>query len=48
MDRFVTATEAGRTFLRLLEEVKRGQTILIMRYGKPAGVLTPPKKDPVS
>jgi prevent-host-death family protein len=39
--RIVTATEASRTFLRLLEEVKMGVTITIARYGTPAAVIVP-------
>ncbi|MBS0278279.1 MAG: type II toxin-antitoxin system prevent-host-death family antitoxin [Proteobacteria bacterium] len=41
----MTATVARRTFLRLLERARRGEKILITRYGKPAAVIVPPKKE---
>jgi prevent-host-death family protein len=34
--------EARTRFSELLDQVGRGQTILITRHGKPAAMLTPP------
>jgi prevent-host-death family protein len=39
MDRFLTATEARHQFLKLLDEVKEGERVIITRRGKPAAVV---------
>jgi len=39
MDRFLTATEARQQFLKLLDEVKEGERVIITRGGKPAAVV---------
>lgn len=39
MDRFLTATEARQQFLKLLNEVKEGERIIITHRGKPAAVV---------
>jgi prevent-host-death family protein len=38
----LTATEAKRQFLKLLDRANRGETFLVTRYGKPAMVIKPP------
>jgi prevent-host-death family protein len=39
MDRFLTATEARQQLLKLLDEVKEGERVIITRRGKPAAVV---------
>ena len=39
MDRFLTATEARRQLLRLLDEIQEGEKVIITRRGKPAAVV---------
>ncbi len=39
MDRFLTATEARQQFLKLLDEVKEGERVIITHRGKPAAVV---------
>lgn len=39
MDRFLTATEARQQFLKLLDEVREGERVVITRRGKPTAVL---------
>ena len=39
MDRFLTATEARQRFLKLLDEVKNGERIIITRRGRPAAAV---------
>lgn len=39
MDRFLTATEARQQFLRLLDEIKEGERIIITRRGKPTAAV---------
>ena len=39
MDKFLTATEARRQFLKLLEEVREGERIIITHRGKPTAVI---------
>ncbi|MBI3000275.1 MAG: type II toxin-antitoxin system Phd/YefM family antitoxin [Deltaproteobacteria bacterium] len=39
MDRFLTVTEARQQFLKLLDEVKKGERIIITRRGKPTAVV---------
>jgi prevent-host-death family protein len=39
MDRFLTATEARQKFLRILDDVKEGERVVITRRGKPAAVV---------
>src|SRR3990167_5970089 len=39
MDRFLTATEARQQFLKLLDEVKEGERVIITRRGKPTAVV---------
>ena len=39
MDRFLTATEARQQLLRMLDEVREGERVVITRRGKPAAVL---------
>jgi prevent-host-death family protein len=39
MDRFLTATEARQKFLRVLDDVKEGERVVITRRGKPAAVV---------
>lgn len=39
MDRFLTATEARQQFLKLLDEIRQGERVIITRRGKPAAVV---------
>ena len=39
MDRFLTATEARQRFLKLLDEVKNGERVIITRRGRPAAAV---------
>ncbi len=39
MDKFLTATEARRQFLKLLEEVHEGERIIITHRSKPTAVI---------
>ena len=39
MDRFLTATEARHRFLKLLNEVKEGERVIITRHGKPTAAV---------
>jgi prevent-host-death family protein len=39
MERFLTASEARQKFLRLLDDVKDGERVVITRRGKPAAVV---------
>lgn len=39
MERFLTATEARQRFLKLLDEVKEGERVVITHRGKPAAVV---------
>ncbi|OGP27372.1 MAG: hypothetical protein A2038_11165 [Deltaproteobacteria bacterium GWA2_57_13] len=39
MDRFLTATEARQQFLKLLDEIKEGERVIITRRGKPTAVV---------
>ena len=39
MEIFLTASEARQKFLRLLDDVKEGERIVITRRGKPAAVV---------
>ncbi|TAJ97826.1 type II toxin-antitoxin system Phd/YefM family antitoxin [bacterium] len=39
MDRFLTATEARHRFLKLLDEVREGERVVITHRGKPAAVV---------
>lgn len=39
MDRFLTATEARQRFLKLLDEVKGGERVIITHRGKPTAVV---------
>ena len=39
MDRFLTATEARQQFLKLLDEVREGQRVIITRRGKPTAAV---------
>ena len=39
MDRFLTATEARHQFLKLLDEVKEGERVIITRHGKPTAAM---------
>jgi prevent-host-death family protein len=39
MDRFLTATEARQQFLKLLEDIKEGEQVVITRRGKPAAIV---------
>jgi len=39
MERFLTASEARQKLLRLLDEVKDGERVVITRRGKPAAVV---------
>ena len=39
MERFLTATEARQRFLKLLDEVKEGERVIITRHGKPAAAV---------
>ena len=39
MDRFLTATEARKQFLKLLDEIKEGERVIITRRGKPTAVV---------
>jgi antitoxin (DNA-binding transcriptional repressor) of toxin-antitoxin stability system len=41
--RRISATEASRSFSRILEEVERGISFLVHRHGKDVCVLTSPK-----
>ena len=39
MDRFLTATEARQQFLKLLDEVKEGERVIITRRGRPTAAV---------
>jgi prevent-host-death family protein len=39
MDRFLTATEARQQFLKLLDDVKEGERVIITRRGKPTAAV---------
>jgi prevent-host-death family protein len=39
MDKFLTATEARRQFLKLLEKVREGERVIITHRGKPTAVI---------
>jgi len=39
MDRFLTATEARKQFLKLLDEIKEGERVIITRRGKPTAAV---------
>ncbi|MBI4487925.1 MAG: type II toxin-antitoxin system Phd/YefM family antitoxin [Deltaproteobacteria bacterium] len=39
MDRFLTATEARQQFLKLLDEVREGERVIITRRGKPTAAV---------
>ncbi|MBI2988459.1 MAG: type II toxin-antitoxin system Phd/YefM family antitoxin [Deltaproteobacteria bacterium] len=39
MERFLTATEARQRFLKLLDEVREGERVVITHRGKPAAVV---------
>jgi len=39
MERFLTASEARQKFLRLLDDVKEGERVIITRRGKPEAVV---------
>jgi len=39
MERFLTASEARQKFLRLLDDVKEGERVVITRRGKPEAVV---------
>jgi prevent-host-death family protein len=39
MDRFLTATEARQRFLKLLDEVKGGERVIITRRGRPTAAV---------
>ncbi len=39
MDKFLTATEARRQFLKLLKEVREGERVIITHRGKPTAVI---------
>ena len=39
MERFLTASEARQKLLRLLDDVKEGEQVVITRRGKPAAVV---------
>jgi len=39
MDRFLTATEARQRFLKLLDEVKKGERVIVTHRGKPAAAV---------
>ncbi len=39
MDRFLTATEARQQFLKLLDEVKEVERVIITRQGKPTAAV---------
>ncbi len=39
MEKFLTASEARQKFLRLLDDVKDGERVVITRRGKPAAVV---------
>lgn len=39
MDRFLTATEARHRFLKLLDEAKEGERVIITRHGKPTAAV---------
>lgn len=39
MDRFLTATEARKQFLKLLDEIKEGEQVIITRRGKPTAAV---------
>ena len=40
----VTATQAARNFANILDQVERGETIVITRDGVPVGRLTPERR----
>ena len=40
----VTATQAARNFANILDQVERGETIVITRDGVPIGRLTPERR----
>jgi prevent-host-death family protein len=40
----VTATQAARNFASILDQVERGETIVITRDGVPVGRLTPERR----
>jgi prevent-host-death family protein len=37
----VTASDAGERFLELLDDVRRGETVVVMSDGKPVATLAP-------
>lgn len=39
--RTIQASEAKTHFLRILDEVERGQTVIVTRHGKPVARITP-------
>jgi len=39
MEKFLTATEARQRFLKLLDEVREGERVVITHRGKPAAVV---------
>jgi antitoxin (DNA-binding transcriptional repressor) of toxin-antitoxin stability system len=41
--RRISATEASRSFARILEQVERGTSFLVHRHGKDICLMTPPK-----
>lgn len=43
--RTICASEAKIHFLRLLDDVERGESIAITRYGKPVAYLSPRPED---
>lgn len=42
----VTATEARRRLIQILEEVEQGASYLVTRYGRPVMRMLPPGTDP--
>lgn len=39
MDTYITATEARQRFLQLLDEVQRGDQVIVTKHGAPTAVL---------
>jgi prevent-host-death family protein len=44
MEKAISATEARRRFLQLLQGVRRGRTYIVTSYGKPVAKISPVEK----
>jgi prevent-host-death family protein len=44
MEKAISATEARRKFLRLLQGVRRGRTYVVTSHGKPVAKISPVEK----